>query len=93
MTDVCKHLPADSATVAAFWRVGFALANVLAFRKTPCGGIGGRQRFATFDRDNARTDTAQLRELRPCRFPVWCSSTSGAKTPNWPSGYAPSGRP
>jgi hypothetical protein len=34
--------PADSATVAAFWRVWFALPNVLAFRKTPCGGIGGQ---------------------------------------------------
>ncbi len=40
--NVAKHLPADSAMVAAFWRVRFALANVLAFRKTPCGGIGGR---------------------------------------------------
>jgi hypothetical protein len=37
-----KHLPADSATVAAFGRARFALANVLAFRKTLCGGIGGR---------------------------------------------------
>jgi hypothetical protein len=39
---VRKHLPADSATVAAFWCVEFALANVLAFRQTLCGGIGGR---------------------------------------------------
>jgi hypothetical protein len=30
--NVWKHLPADSATVAAFWRMWFALANVLAFR-------------------------------------------------------------
>ena len=30
--NVCKHLPADSATVAHFWRREFALANVLAFR-------------------------------------------------------------
>jgi hypothetical protein len=37
-----KHLPADSATVADFGRMWFALANVLAFRKTLCGGIGGR---------------------------------------------------
>jgi hypothetical protein len=34
--------PADSATVVDFWRVRFALANVLAFRKTLCGGIGGQ---------------------------------------------------
>ena len=27
-----EHLPADSATVAAFWRVRFALANALSFR-------------------------------------------------------------
>ncbi len=39
--NVAKHLPADSATVAAFERVGFALANVLAFRQTLCGEIGG----------------------------------------------------
>jgi len=39
---VSKHLPADSATVAAFWRARFALANGLAFRQTLCGGIGGR---------------------------------------------------
>jgi len=42
MTDAAKHLPADSATVAAFWRAWFALAYMLAFRQTPCGGIGGR---------------------------------------------------
>ncbi len=40
--NAAKHLPADSATVAAFWVRWFALAYVLAFRKTPCGGIGGR---------------------------------------------------
>jgi hypothetical protein len=37
-----EHLPADSATVADFWVWWFALANVLAFRQTPCGGIGGQ---------------------------------------------------
>jgi hypothetical protein len=40
--DGAQHLPADSAAVAAFWRAWFALATVLAFRKTLCGGIGGR---------------------------------------------------
>ncbi|MBI4672867.1 MAG: hypothetical protein HY741_14525 [Chloroflexi bacterium] len=40
--NAAKHLPADSATVAAFWASWFALANGLVFRKTPCGGIGGR---------------------------------------------------
>jgi hypothetical protein len=47
MQSGAEHLPADSATVAAFWRVWFALANVLAFRKTLCGGIGGRWRLLT----------------------------------------------
>jgi hypothetical protein len=40
--NVWEHLPADSATVAPFDVWWFALANVLAFRKTLCGGIGGR---------------------------------------------------
>ena len=42
MTNGAEHLSADSATVAAFWRVWFALAKVLAFRKTLDGEIGGR---------------------------------------------------
>jgi hypothetical protein len=42
MNERLVTLAADSATVADFWRVGSALANVLAFRKTLCGGIGGR---------------------------------------------------
>jgi hypothetical protein len=37
-----EYLPANSAMVAAFCVRWFALANVLAFRKTPGGGIGGR---------------------------------------------------
>ncbi len=37
-----EHLLADSAPVAAFWVWWFALADVLAFRKTLYGGIGGR---------------------------------------------------
>jgi hypothetical protein len=37
-----KHLPADSTTVAAFWRMWFALATVLAFRQILSGGIGGQ---------------------------------------------------
>jgi hypothetical protein len=48
MTHGVKHTPADSATVAAFWCVWFALANGLAFRKTLCGGIGGLCRFLPF---------------------------------------------
>jgi hypothetical protein len=32
--NVWEHLPADSATVAAFWCWWFSLASVLAFRQT-----------------------------------------------------------
>jgi len=37
---VCKHLHADFATGADFWRMWWALASVLAFPNAPCGEIG-----------------------------------------------------
>ena len=45
---------AGNGTRAAFWASWFVLATVFAFRKTPCGGIGGRQRSSSLRRECAK---------------------------------------
>ena len=50
----------------AFWALWFALANVLAFRKTPCGGIGGRQRLPPVLRRCSRVGRRRGRAAAGC---------------------------